>query len=900
MPGLAVGAPPLYGQYASVAALKTGLADTPGAGTGPLDVIDIRANLPTGTFTAAADDVFALRNLYQAAPPTGGSVAAYKVALRNDRDGANAGKLLLDGADVTGRDTFTPQEFSKLQLQAGPAGTRQDLVVVAQSGKRAASGTLTDLIDSPATALTALVTGKRSLNALSALITRPTGDDAAFIGVAQDAGIFTGFGAPRPALSTAGNFTAAAGDTFALRDLYQAKAPPGGQIAQYKVAFRAGQPGAGRLELDDADVSDRQSFTPAEFGRLHFTAGPEGSTQDLVVVAQTGKRGSDGTLTGIVDSPAVQVNAAVTGTRSINAVSALLTQPAGNDAGFLAVAQESGIFNGFGAPRPTLGTVGNIETKAGDLYALRDLYQATPPAGAAIAGYRIALRDPAASRLLLGDTDVTSRTSFTPEEFSRLHYQAGPDGSVQDLVVVAQTGKRGSDGTLTAIIDSPAVQITAAVTGRRSINAASALLTPPGGADSAFVAVAQQATIFGGYGAPRPGLTTVGNLNAAPDDLFAIRNLYQATPPPGGSIAGYKVAVRNGGALLLDQADVTDRTDFTAAEFSRLQVRAGASGSRTDLLVLAQTGVRKPDGTLANVINSPAIQLGIAATGTRSINAAAALLTQPTGSDAAFIRTAQESAIFNGFGATRPGLSTTGNFAAVADDLFSLRNLFQATGAAAGYKVALRATGGGTLVLGEKDVTDRISFSAAEFSQLQFRAGPAGSSADLLVIAQSGIRATNGTLTNVVDSPAVQITAAVTGRRSINAVNALLTAPTGADAAFLRVAQEAGIFTGFGASRPTISTGNIRYEPQAMAALLTGVVGAFYSTDRANASPINVFNGIADAVGSNQGAAGAAQDRTRAVAAWAQNATDEGGFQVAGTLALQRFAIAAYAANQRG
>ena len=33
-----------------------------------------------------------------------------------------------------------------------------------------------------------------------------------------------------------------------------------------------------------------------------------------------------------------------------------------------------------------------------------------------------------------------------------------------------------------------------------------------GSGDAAFIGIAQQSSIFSGYGAPRPGLTTVGNL----------------------------------------------------------------------------------------------------------------------------------------------------------------------------------------------------------------------------------------------------------------------------------------------------------------------------------------------------------------------------------------------------
>ena len=49
---------------------------------------------------------------------------------------------------------------------------------------------------------------------------------------------------------------------------------------------------------------------------------------------------------------------------------------------------------------------------------------------------------------MLGVKDVTGQRSFTAEEFSRLHFNAGPYGSTQDLVVVAQLGTRLPDWLL--------------------------------------------------------------------------------------------------------------------------------------------------------------------------------------------------------------------------------------------------------------------------------------------------------------------------------------------------------------------------------------------------------------------------------------------------------------------
>ena len=105
-------------------------------------------------------------------------------------------------------------------------------------------------------------------------------------------------------------------------------------------------------------------------------------------------------------------------------------------------------------------------------------------------------------------------------------------GSQQSLVVVAQTGTRlavpagspaGTLGALSHETDSQAVQITANVTGSRSINAMNALTgttalgdpAPLAGADAAIADIVQAAGIFNGFvGSARPTLQTDGNFTA--------------------------------------------------------------------------------------------------------------------------------------------------------------------------------------------------------------------------------------------------------------------------------------------------------------------------------------------------------------------------------------------------
>ena len=978
---------PFYAQY-SGGSVSSGSSAPPTSANaaGPIDVVDLRNAQQSGGFTASAGDKFALSSLYTSTAPAGSVVQNYKVALRSDQAAPYAGQLLLAGVDVSSRQSFSPYEFSQLSFVAGPLGSKQDLLVVAQTGTLANDDTLTNPVDSPAVQITASVTGTRSINAAAALQTTPTGADAAFVALAQEATTLNGTttsttGATatssvtkRASLATVGNLTASAGDRFALASLYTATAPAGGLVQNYKVAFRGDQapPYAGQLTLAGIDVSSRQSFSPYEFSQLSFVAGPLGSTQDLLVVAQTGTLANDDTLTNPVDSPAVQITASVTGTRSINAAAALQTTPTGADVLFLGLAQEAAALNGIttstsGAtttssvtPRASVTTAGNFSAAAGDKFALSSLYAATPPAGGTIQYYLVAFRGdqapPGAGQLTLAGVDVSERASFSAYEFSQLSFTAGPLGSRQDLLVVAQTGTLTNDDTLTNPVDSVAVQITASVTGTRSINAAAALQTTPTGADAGFLALAQEATTLSGTttsttGATtttsviaRASLATVGNLTASAGDKFALASLYTATAPAGGIVQNYKVAFRGdqappyAGQLTLAGVDVSARQSFSPYEFNQLSFVAGPLGSKQDLLVVAQTGTLANDDTLTNPVDSPAVQITASVTGTRSINAAAALLTTPTGADAGFLALAQEATTLSGTTTSTTGVTTTtsvtarasvatvGNLTASAGDKFALASLYTATAPAGGlvqnYKVAFRGDQAppysGQLTLAGVDVSSRQSFSPYEFSQLSFVAGPLGSKQDLLVVAQTGTLANDDTLTNPVDSPAVQITASVTGTRSINAAAALLTTPTGADAGFVALAQEATTLNGTTTSttgatttssvtaRASLSAVGTPDAPQTAVELLANLLGAFQSTSSSDlaassATATSVFDVLSlypGAVGGSGSARVLAEPA--ALATWNSQLADPGGYQVAGSLlALQRFAVAAYQSGQK-
>ena len=132
----------------------------------------------------------------------------------------------------------------------------------------------------------------------------------------------------------------------------------------------------------------------------------------------------------------------------------------------------------------------------------------------------------------LNGAKVVDDTTFTADEFSKLTYMAGDDQSKQSIVAVAQLGTRLSDGTLSHVIDSPAIQITANVTGSRSINALNALVAPAPGADANMAEVVSETGIFTGLGAGRPTLQTAGNFDAEDGRCLPHGHPVQRQPRP--------------------------------------------------------------------------------------------------------------------------------------------------------------------------------------------------------------------------------------------------------------------------------------------------------------------------------------------------------------------------------
>jgi hypothetical protein len=859
----------------------SGSSAAPGGSTQPVDVVSIGNQLNAGTIDVASGDTYSLASLFKVSPD-GPAATAYRVVFGGDGNG----QLRLNNIDVSNQTTFTADQFANLNYVPGDDGTTQSLTVVAQNVSTAPHSAMQTTTDSQAVQLTAAVTGARSLSAMDALVGVPADGDASTVSIVKEANILAGTGT-RPTVSSIGNFTAQAGETYRVASVFAASNTASGTIQSYHVALD-GQ-GDGELLLNGVNVTGRSSFTTSEYDSLVYVTGSDGTRQDLTVVAQAGTPKSDGSVANPVDSQPVQVTASVTGTRSLNALTALAMPPTDTDANAAAIAREAQILTGTGSGRPTVNTVGNFTAVAGDTFNLSGLFAAAAPAGGQpVAAYRIALSGDGpgpsdgdgSGKLLLNGNDVSSQTSFTADQFSHLVYQVGDDGTAQALTVVAQTGTKAANGTLRNIVDGPPIQISAAATGTRSINAIGALTAIPADADANLATIVKESDVFSGVGAGRPALATAGNFTAVSGDTYDLDALFKATAANtananghASSITGYRIALGGSGDghLLLNGVDVSDQTTFTADQFANLAYVAGSNDSAQSLTVVAQSGTRQPNGTIANRADSTAVQITASVAGTRSMNALAALQNPPppTDADAQAAAIVREANVLTGTGSGTPQLATVGNLTGIAGDTYSLGALFKATGAngqsISGYRVALGGAGNGTLQLNGVDVSDQTSFTAAQFAQLTYVMGDNGAARSLTVAAQSTSRRAGSQLTNTVDSAPIQINLATTGTRSLNALAALTTTPTDSDAPLAALIRQANVLTGTGSGRPVIetpATAPPEQSPEQSLAALAAAVGSYQTSGMpttnpaAATTPVDLAGVVAGAIGGSATAGG--------------------------------------------
>ncbi len=815
----------------------TGTTTTSSSTTTPTPLV------PAGSFTTAAGDLYHLSGLFEGLTGSNEAITSYQVALQGQA--GDGSELLLNGVPVTTQTSFTPAQFAQLQFSAGSLNSSQTIVVSAQATGYNADGSVAGTVDSTPVALTANVTGDRSINALGSLVTLPTGSDASYVQIAQQSAVYTGYGTNKPpSVSAVGNFTSAAGDTFSIDSLFKATAPTGASIVSYEVAV-AGTGGAtgGTLYLNGTAVTTQTTFTAAEFNQLQYVAGSSGSS-NIEVVAQTQPTDSSGNPLGLIDSPAVSITNSVTGDRSLNAASALITAPSGSDASFIAIAQEAAIFTGFGTNKPaTTTSVGNFTSAAGDSFTVGDLFAAKAPANSTIAKYEVAVRgnNGATAGTLLLNGVATTQTSFTAAQLSQLQFVAGSSGST-DIELVAQTNVLDSSGNVVGQVDSAPISITNTVSGVRSINAAVALTTSPTGNDASTIEAAQTAAIFGGFSTyARPSINTVGNFTSDASSVFSVSNLFSASSSSTNPVNGYEVTVESpqgsapaGGQLLLNGVDVTSQTTFTAAQFNQLQFVAGTSGSSA-ITVLAQSSIIDSSGNALGTVDSQALQITNTVSGATSANAATALLSAPNSSETAAIILEQEAGIYGGYGTyARPSLTSVGNFNSETGDSYTVGDLITATSTSSNpitnYEV--QVTGNATLQLNGVDVTTQGNFTAAQLASLQFvTSSTAGDTANLVVVAQTDPTNSSGTPLGLIDSPAISLTATNTGTRSTNALTALTTLPSASDSNFVTTVQQAKIFSGFGAyKRPTLETSINTVDPSVSASSLATAIGAFQAS----------------------------------------------------------------------
>ena len=284
-------------------------------------------------------------------------IVGYNIALRNAENGSNAttGKLYLmqNGALVAVPATktfFSSDDLINLVYMTdpkAPAGSDQ-MVIDAVSGNRSSNGVIINRINSQAVAfnISTAPNGPRSLNVTGAVTT--VSDDNIF-GLAVSASIYNGYGkATPPTLTTnVGNFTIGGNQTVNLGNIFSAspgKNSTATQIKDFKVAI-GGNGSQGTLYLGGVAVAGanlsptkfpKTEFTELEFSQLTYQSGAVGSADTLIVSAiardpNTGLK---------VWSPAVEINANVTGKISLNVTSKVI----GNGAGSAAITTK---FSGY-------------------------------------------------------------------------------------------------------------------------------------------------------------------------------------------------------------------------------------------------------------------------------------------------------------------------------------------------------------------------------------------------------------------------------------------------------------------------------------------------------------------------------------------------------------------------
>ena len=499
-----------------------------------------------GTVEVGEGDRVILGDLIQTtkAKSSNSFVDFYALALSNPSSGnPSSAKLFLDERlilpDVNGLYKLSTDQLARIQLDPGQKGEATEVLISAINKVLPTNSFKSIDYYSPLASLTVAVTGANSLNGAKA-ITSAAGKSDSFKQVATLSQIGL---AKKPeqaiTLTTVGSFNALTGDRILVGNLLTATNPTIGEISNYLVALRDSVTGdgnnpSGRLLLDDrivggagVDPADlKTSFTPLELDRLVYEF--NGRADDFIFTAASQNYDGKGNKLGLVYSPAVSITAAPSydGLRSLNITEAV--RPPAPDP-FFGIAKLAEVFKGVAnSDRGQVSTVGNFESAAAASFRLSDLIKARSPKDGKIDSYHLAIRpgqnNPLGSvsgRLILDGEVVAGagfvatakldreKTSFTEDEWSRLRYEAGEQGTRDDFIVSTSSKKYTDRGIQLSSVYSPAVQFNNQVTGANSLSVAGlATYSDPDKLDG-FSKVARLSEIYKGDKiALRPELTT--------------------------------------------------------------------------------------------------------------------------------------------------------------------------------------------------------------------------------------------------------------------------------------------------------------------------------------------------------------------------------------------------------
>ena len=360
-----------------------------------------------GNISIASGDRVALYGLIQTSngkfrDGVSAEVTRYNIAVRDEAGGAAPhGKILLQKnggwVDVTHQGQFTETEMLNLFYQSDGNSTlsfRDQLIVSVYSEQKNAAGIALNTISSAANAFYIEVApnGSRSL-AVADYITSAVEDN--FFGIAQAAKIFLNAAKSPTISSTTGNITLDSFQQVRVADLISGGTSKGNpEITHYKAGLntKGNSVNGGQILLDGRIVAgsgvlpanERTEFTAEEYERLIFVSGVTGSSASLVVAAESRVTNGTGGQLERFSSPALEINAEITGKNSLNVAGNIIGTGRGNagsiDDAVTSLAQTAAIFKGKNGTKP-LGLVTNLQgdyPDTGSVFSFSPLQRINP------------------------------------------------------------------------------------------------------------------------------------------------------------------------------------------------------------------------------------------------------------------------------------------------------------------------------------------------------------------------------------------------------------------------------------------------------------------------------------------------------------------------------------------